>query len=113
MSSEPACLQETPLYFSRLVTSLQEFCEKWFKPKTWLEELKKLWFYLIDDQGECIAVEVMKYRSDVGYFGNSPQPRQARPDKVKYRVGQVFLEKSTGFHGVIIGWDDHARVRNF
>ena len=100
-------------HYSRLVTTLQEFCKKWFVPKTWLDELKKLWFYLTDNQGQCVAVEVMKYRSEVGYFGNSPEPRHERSAKVKYRVGQVFLHKSAGYHGVIIGWDTHARVWNF
>ena len=83
------------------------------KPTTWLDELQKLWFYLTDDRGECVAVEVMKYRSDVGYFGNSPEPRQRRPANLKYRIGQVFLHKSAGYHGVIIGWDEHARVHTF
>ena len=97
---------------SRLVTTLQEFCKKWVLPKTWLDELKQLWFYLTDNRGQCVAVEVMKYRSNVGYFGNSPEPRHERTAKVKYKIGQVFLHKSAGYHGVIIGWDDHARVRN-
>lgn len=101
---------DTSIKVRKLVTTLQEFCKKWFVPKTWLDELKKLWFYLTDNQGQCVAVEVMKYRSEVGYFGNSPEPRHERSAKVKYRIGQVFLHKSAGYHGVIIGWDTHARA---
>lgn len=54
----------------------------------------------------------MKYRSELGYFGNSPKPRRNRPDNVKYKVGQVFVHKSEDYHGVIIGWDVHAMVSN-
>ncbi|XP_028416176.1 uncharacterized protein LOC114539799 [Dendronephthya gigantea] len=94
----------------KLVTTLSDFGKKWIQPKTWLDELKRLWFYLTDNRGECVAVEVMKYRSNVGYFANSPRPRHERPPKMKYRIGQVFLHKSAGYHGVIVGWDDHARA---
>ena len=100
----------TSMKVRKLVTNFKEFCNNWFKPQTWLDESKKLWFYLTDDRGECVAVEVMKYRSDVGYFGNNPEPRLVRPVKVKYRIGQVFRHKSMGYHGIIIGWDEHARA---
>ena len=65
----------------------------------------------MDDQGECIAKEVMKYQNSAGHFAYSPKPRRNRPEKVKYRVGQVFKHKWLGYHGVIIGWDEHAKVR--
>lgn len=64
----------------------------------------------MDDRGECIAKEVMKYQNSAGHFAYSPKPRRNRPEKVKYRVGQVFKHKWLGYHGVIIGWDEHAKA---
>lgn len=97
----------------RLVESYQGFFKKWLLPKTWLNELKNIWSLLNDSQGECVAIEVMKYKSKEGYYGNNPKPRHLRPSNIKYRVGQVFVHNTAGYHGIIIGWDDHARVREW
>lgn len=101
---------QTSIQVLRVLTALQGFCKKWFNPANWLKELEKVWLQITDDQGQCIAVEVMKYRSREGHFTNSPKPRTSHPGKVKYRIGQVFQHKSRGYHGVIIGWDEHAKA---
>ena len=41
---------------------------------------------------------------------DSPDPRSPRPDHVKYRVGQVIKHKVWGYRGIIVGWDEQARV---
>lgn len=102
--------EQSPIQVVRVVTGFQNFCKKWFNPINWWTELKKYWLRITDDRGECIAVEIMKYRSVAGHFGNSPSPRTKRPNNVEFRVGKVFLHKSLGYHGVIVGWDDHAKA---
>merc|ERR1719436_2027717 len=64
----------------------------------------------MDPLGECPAVEVFKFRDKDGFFGQSPEPRDARPPHVQFRVGQVVKHKRWGYRGVIIGWDETARA---
>ena len=40
----------------------------------------------------------------------STEPRDPRPPSVKYRVGQVIKHKLWGYRGIIIGWDEVAKV---
>ena len=64
----------------------------------------------IKDAGECVAKEVFLYKEPAGYFSTSPKPRAPRPPKVAYRVGQVIKHKKWGYRGVIVGWDEKAKV---
>ena len=64
----------------------------------------------IKDAGECVAKEVFLYKEPSGYFSTSPKPRAPRPAKVAYRVGQVIKHKKWGYRGVIVGWDEKAKV---
>ena len=94
----------------RVVGSLQKFGKKWLSLNTWVSIAQDIWDYLTSDTGECIAVEVLKYRSSAGHFAQSIVPRNDRPEQVKYHVGQVFQHKLQKYHGVIIGWDEQAKV---
>ena len=40
----------------------------------------------------------------------SPEPRIHRSPNVEFRVGQVVVHKSLKYRGVIIGWDETAKV---
>lgn len=44
------------------------------------------------------------------YFANSKKPRHPRPTCVKYRIGQVVKHRKYGYYGVIVGWDEMAKV---
>ena len=44
------------------------------------------------------------------YIAGSPDPRSPRPESVKYRIGQVIRHKIWGYRGIIVGWDEQARV---
>lgn len=48
--------------------------------------------------------------SEEEYFAGSRKPRHPRPTYVKYRVGQVVKHRKYGFYGVIVGWDEVAKV---
>ena len=45
------------------------------------------------------------------YFANSKIPRVNRSPQVKLKVGQVVKPKSGAYYGVIVGWDEVAKVR--
>lgn len=44
------------------------------------------------------------------YFTRSKTPRAVRPSHVKLKVGQVVEHKQDGYIGVIVGWDEVAKV---
>ena len=44
------------------------------------------------------------------YFAASRTPRHPRPTSVKYRIGQVVKHRKYGYYGVIVGWDEVAKV---
>ena len=48
--------------------------------------------------------------SEEEYFAGSRKPRHPRPTSVKYKVGQVVKHRKYGFYGVIVGWDEVAKV---
>ena len=60
--------------------------------------------------GECPAKEVFSYQNKEGYFASSIDIRKPRPPNVAYRVGQVIKHKKWGYRGVIVGWDEKAKV---
>ena len=45
------------------------------------------------------------------YFGHSKTPRTVRPANVKLKVGQVVKHKDQLYYGVIVAWDEVAKVR--
>ena len=57
------------------------------------------------------AKEVEQYLMDNVYFAQSQEPRDPRPARVKYRVGQVVHHRQDKYVGVIIGWDAVGKVR--
>lgn len=63
-----------------------------------------------EDDGESLAIEVLRYRNPKGYFGMSVEPRTPRPQFVKYRIGQVVLHKRYNYRGVIVGWDSTGKA---
>lgn len=106
---------------SQLVSQWSHIREKWLRVEPWqnwchrLLNLKMRDILLdplghMDPLGECPAVEVFKFRDKDGYFGQSPEPRDARSPKVQLRVGQVVRHSRWGYRGVIIGWDETARA---
>ena len=46
------------------------------------------------------------------YFAGSQVPRDPRPPQVKFHVGQVVKHVRYGYYGVIVGWDEVAKVYN-
>lgn len=40
----------------------------------------------------------------------SPEPRIHRSPNIEFRVGQVVVHKTLKYRGVIIGWDEKAKV---
>jgi len=106
---------------SQLVGQWTHIQENWLRVESWKSWCKRLLnlkmrdimldpLGLMDPLGECPAVEVFKFRDKDGYFGQSPEPRDARPPHVQFRVGQVVKHKRWGYRGVIIGWDETARA---
>ena len=51
-----------------------------------------------------------KAESKDDYFARSESPRVSRPPHVKFKVGQVVKHRQEGYFGVIIGWDETAKV---
>jgi len=106
---------------SQLVGQWTHIQENWLRVESWKSWCKRLLnlkmrdimldpLGLMDPLGECPAVEVFKFRDKDGYFGQSPEPRDARPPHIQFRVGQVIKHKRWGYRGVIIGWDETARA---
>lgn len=56
------------------------------------------------------AREVEDYLMNEVYFTQSKVPRDTRPSSIKYSVGQLVRHKTAEYVGVIIGWDDMAKV---
>jgi hypothetical protein len=56
------------------------------------------------------AKEVEEYLQEEVYFTRSKAPRVVRGPKVKLKVGQVVKHKMDGYYGVIVGWDEVAKV---
>ena len=56
------------------------------------------------------AKEVEEYLMNEVYFGQSKTPRERRRSSVKFSVGQIVKHKDAGYVGVIIGWDEVAKV---
>jgi len=105
---------------SQLVSQWTHIRESWLRVEPWRNWCKRLLTLRMQDLfdplghmdplGECPAVEVFKFRDKDGFFGQSPEPRDARPPHVNFRVGQVVKHKRWGYRGVIIGWDETARA---
>lgn len=83
--------------------------ELW-KYSWWLRLINYPGYNIKPTNGDSPAIEVMKYRSDKGYFATSPEPRSPRPNQVQFRVGQVVTHKTSGYRGVIAGWDSVAKA---
>ena len=62
------------------------------------------------DEGTSPAREVEEYLMKEVYFTQSKTPRESKPVSVKYSVGHVIVHKEAGYRGVIIGWDEVAKV---
>ncbi|KAG8194189.1 hypothetical protein JTE90_024527, partial [Oedothorax gibbosus] len=62
------------------------------------------------DEGESLAIEVLRYKHQHGYFSFSPEPRIHRPPNVQFRIGQVVMHKNWKYRGVIVGWDEIAKA---
>ena len=56
------------------------------------------------------AKEVEDYLLNEVYFCQSKKARERRPASVAYSVGQVVQHKTAEYIGVIIGWDEVAKV---
>ncbi len=59
------------------------------------------------------AKEIEEYLFKEVYFARSKVPRTVRPPQVKLKVGQVVKHKQDGYIGVIVGWDEEAKVHNY
>ena len=58
------------------------------------------------------AREVEEYLMNEVYFTQSKVPRDTRSSSIKYSVGQLVRHKTAEYVGVIIGWDNVAKVGN-
>ena len=58
------------------------------------------------------AREVEDYLMNEVYFTQSKVPRDTRSSSIKYSVGQLVRHKTAEYVGVIIGWDNVAKVGN-
>lgn len=54
--------------------------------------------------------EVEDYLYNEVYFARSKTPRATRPPQVELTVGQVVKHRKEGYFGVIVGWDQVAKV---
>ena len=105
------------ILISRLINGIQNFIKDLTNIDFWKNVLVKVLKFAsvpsstrIDNNGECVAKEVFRYKDRSGYFASSVEARSPRPSKVAYRVGQVVRHKRWGYRGVIIGWDVKAKV---
>ena len=46
----------------------------------------------------------------INIIAASPEPRMPRSGEVKFHIGQVIRHKKWKYRGVIIGWDNKAKV---
>ena len=53
------------------------------------------------------AKEVDEYLMNEVYFGQSKKPRDL---SVKFSVGRIVRHKTANYEGVVIGWDEVAKV---
>ena len=72
------------------------------KSKTKLKE--------VVEPGTSRAKEVDEYLNKEVYFTRSKSPRSSKPRHVKLSVGQVVKHVGESFYGVIVGWDEVAKV---
>ena len=56
------------------------------------------------------AKEVDEYLMNEVYFGQSKKPRDRRSPTVKFSVGRIVRHKTANYEGVVIGWDEVAKV---
>lgn len=107
----------------RLLTGLSRFKKSYFVWDSWQRWCQSIvrglqthlgYSHILDSKdplGECPAIEVIKHRgTKTGFFTESPQIRNERPNEVRYRVGQVVVHKDLGYRGVIVGWDTTAKA---
>ncbi|KAM9840117.1 uncharacterized protein ACBR49_015521 isoform 2-T2 [Aulostomus maculatus] len=57
-----------------------------------------------------LAVEMMMFDNDRGFFGASKDVRSPRPPYVFLRVGQVVMERKGHRIGVVVSWDPEMRA---
>ena len=62
------------------------------------------------DEGTSPAREVDEFLMKQVYFGQSNEVRGHRPAAVQFSVGQVVKHKADNYYGVIVGWDETAKV---
>ncbi|XP_065353985.1 uncharacterized protein LOC135948567 [Cloeon dipterum] len=104
-------LKEQLVHFKRLFIESVDWWRRWYFRS--LNSIRSLWrktsrYNLY--QEECPAKEVELYRMSKGFFGQSPDVRQYRPDYLKLRIGQVVQVEQFQNPGVIISWDLYARA---
>ena len=58
------------------------------------------------------AREVEEYLMNEVYFTQSKVPRDTKSSSIKYSIGQLVRHKTAEYVGVIIGWDNVAKVGN-
>ena len=56
------------------------------------------------------AKDTEEYLYKEVYFTHSKVPRATRGPQVKLKVGQVVRHKTDGYYGVVVGWDEVAKV---
>lgn len=56
------------------------------------------------------AREVEDYLYNEVYFTHSKTPRNFKPGHIKFSIGQVVTHNTDNFYGVIVGWDEVAKV---
>lgn len=58
------------------------------------------------------AKEVDEYLMNEVYFTQSKTPRDRKTPSVAFSVGQIVRHKTDNYVGVVIGWDEVAKVNN-
>ncbi|XP_076612613.1 uncharacterized protein LOC143336367 [Chaetodon auriga] len=59
---------------------------------------------------ESLALEIMMFDNDQGFFGASKIVRSPRPPYVFLRVGEVVMERKGHMVGVVVSWDTELRA---
>ncbi|XP_044024499.1 uncharacterized protein si:dkey-261l7.2 isoform X2 [Siniperca chuatsi] len=63
-----------------------------------------------EEPQESLAIEIMLYDNDQGFFGASKTTRSPRPPYVFLRVGEVVMERKGHMVGVVVSWDPEMRA---
>ncbi|XP_056150539.1 uncharacterized protein si:dkey-261l7.2 isoform X1 [Lampris incognitus] len=102
---------------ARLLKMWKELRTSYLNGNVWMEwatlqmsKLKSLVGLGEEASAESLAIEVMLYDNDHGFFGASKEVRSPRPPFVFLRVGDVVMQRTDHMVGVVVSWDSELRA---